>query len=73
MPIKFKQSQTVRDRQTKQVTTTHYWIKGMPKEELIEALNKDNTKPKLKQKIYNELARRGIEVKKVYHDNQDVK
>jgi len=62
MPIKFKQSQTVRDRQTKQITTTHYWIKGIPKDELFETLNNDNAKPKLKRKARNELARRNIKI-----------
>jgi hypothetical protein len=62
MPTKFKQSQQTRDRQTGKYTTTHYWIKGISKEELIESLNKDSTKPKLKQKIRNELARRSIKI-----------
>lgn len=62
MPTKFKQSQTTRDRQTGKYTTTHYWMKGIPKEELIESLNKDSIKPKLKQKIRNELARRKIKI-----------
>jgi len=62
MPTKFKQSQTTRDRQTKQVTTTHYWMKGISKVELLEALNKESTRPKLKQKIRNELARRNIKI-----------
>ena len=32
--------------------------------ELFEILNKDNTKPKVKQKIRNELVRRGIKIVK---------
>ena len=32
------------------------------KEELIAALNKHNTKPKLKAKILNELAKRGVKL-----------
>jgi hypothetical protein len=62
MPTKFKQSQTTRERMTGKTTTTHFWMKGIPKAELFESLNKDNTKPKLKQKILNELARRKIKI-----------
>ena len=32
------------------------------KEELIAALNKHNTKPKLKGKVVNELAKRGVKL-----------
>ena len=60
MPIKFKQSQTVRDRQTGKVKTEHYWLKCMSKDELFKELNNDSIKPKVKQKLRNELARRKI-------------
>ena len=60
MPIKFKPSATVRDRVTGKPTTQHYFIKSMSKDSLFEELNKDNTKPKIKQKIRNELDRRLI-------------
>ena len=40
MPIKFKESQTVRDRNTGKLTTTNYWMKGISKEELFEYINK---------------------------------
>ena len=62
MPTKFKQSQTTIDRQTKKRATQHFWMKGMLKEELFEALNNDRTRPKLKQKIRNELTRRKIKI-----------
>jgi hypothetical protein len=62
MPTKFKQSQTTRDRHTKKTTTTHFWMKGMLKSELFESLNNERTKPKLKQKILNELTRRKIKI-----------
>jgi hypothetical protein len=70
MPVKFKQSQTVRARGSNKSTTTHYWMKG----QLIEVLEKEleackdtdlegrvttkKGKGKLKQKILNELVRR---------------
>jgi|TARA_R100001443_G_scaffold113916_1_gene129229 hypothetical protein len=62
MPIKLKQSAVVRDRQTGKIKTEHYYIKNISKSELFEELNKDNTKPKVKQKIRNELTRRGIKI-----------
>tara|TARA_Y100000361_G_scaffold151404_1_gene168788 strand:- start:107 stop:319 length:213 start_codon:yes stop_codon:yes gene_type:complete len=60
MPIKFKPSAEIRDRATGKIKTEHYYIKSMSKESLFEELNKDNTKPKVKHKIRNELARRKI-------------
>ncbi len=62
MPTKFKQSATVRDRQTGKVKTEHYWIKGMSQDELFKELNNSSTKPKVKQKLRNEIARRGITI-----------
>jgi hypothetical protein len=61
MPIKFKPSQTTRRRGESHSTTTHYWIKGTPKEELFKYIN-EGPKPKVKQKCLNELARRGIAI-----------
>ena len=62
MPTKLKPSAEVRDRATGKVKTEHYYIKNTSKKELFEELNKDNTKPKVKQKIRNELTRRGIKI-----------
>lgn len=64
-PIKFKPSQTVRDRATGKNVTTNYFIKGTSKEELFEYINSSNGKPKIKQKCRNELARRGIKIEYV--------
>ncbi len=60
MPIKYRKSEKVIDRATKQVKTNHYYIKQIKKEELFSLLNNNNTKPKVKQKLRNELARRKI-------------
>ncbi len=68
MPIKFKPSQTVRDRKTGQLTTTNYYMKGMPKDELFEYINSANGRPRIKQKCRNELVRRGIKI--VYVDKE---
>ena len=70
MPIKFKQSQTVRDRQTGKSKIEHYYVKSMSKESLFEELNKDNTKPKVKRKLRNEIQRRGITIVKVPITNE---
>lgn len=59
MPTKFKPSATVRLRGEVHATTTHYYIKNTSKTELIETYNNQNTTPKRKQKIKNELVRRG--------------
>ena len=65
MPTKLKPSEKIVDRQTKKVSVKHYYIKSYPKEELFKELNKDNTKPKHKPKIRNELSRRGIKIIRV--------
>jgi|TARA_B100001094_G_scaffold277506_1_gene286399 hypothetical protein len=62
MPIKFKPSAKTRNRQTGKITTEHYYIKCMSQTELFSELNNSSTKPKAKQKIRNELARRGITI-----------
>ena len=66
MPVKFKPSQVLRDRATGKLKTEHYYIKSIPKEELIEYINSSNGRPKIKQKCRNELTRRGVNL--VYVD-----
>ena len=58
MPVKFSKSQVKVDRNTKKVTIEHDYIKCKSTNDLIEAYNKDGTKPKLRQKVKNELVRR---------------
>ena len=66
MPTKLRHSgkRWIKDpttgRSTNKWEAEHYYIKTISKDELFEELNKDNTKPKVKQKIRNELVRRGI-------------
>ena len=62
MPTKYKKSAKEYNRATGTTKTTHYYIKNISKTELFEALNAHNTKPKVKQKIRNELIRRGIKI-----------
>lgn len=66
MPTKLRPSVKKVDRNTKKVTIEHTYIKQITKKELFEMLNKEFTPNKVKQKIRNELARRGIEI--VYVD-----
>lgn len=59
MPVKFGKSVAVRDRNTGKTTIQHDYMKCKPTGELIEVFNKDGTRPKLRQKVKNELVRRG--------------
>lgn len=60
MPIKFKPSTTVRARGESKSVTTNYYISNISETELRDTLQKSNTTPKRKQKILNELVRRGV-------------
>jgi len=62
MPTKFKPSQSTLQRGTKIVTTTHYYIKNISKEELLEEINKDNPNKKRRAKAIRELERRGVKL-----------
>jgi len=59
MPIKLSPSHKLVDRATKKVTVVHEYIKCKSKADLIEKFNDSSTKPKVRQKIKNELVRRG--------------
>jgi len=56
MPMKFKESST----NTKTGKTTHYYMNTTPVQELKDALENDNTPPKLKHKVRNYLQKKGI-------------
>jgi hypothetical protein len=68
MPTKFKQSERAYSknsfgRMNTAVKTTkwnHFYIKCQSKATLLEAINSDRTKPKIRQKCTNELQRRGV-------------
>lgn len=62
MPTKFKPSQSTLQRGTKTVVTTHYYIKNISKEELLEEINKDNPNKKRRAKAIRELERRGVKL-----------
>jgi predicted flavoprotein YhiN len=59
MPIKIGKSQVIVNRETKKKTVSHDYVKTKSKQELIELYNKMGQLPKRKQKIKNELVRRG--------------
>ena len=57
MPIKFGKTEKRIDRQTKKVSIVHDYMKCKSNKELLEAYNKP-VKPKLRQKVKNEIVRR---------------
>jgi hypothetical protein len=60
MPAKFKESaQVLVNRATKKYKTVNYYMHATTTDVLLDAMNKDSTKPKRKQAIRNELVRRG--------------
>jgi len=59
MPIKLGKSSKQIDRVTKKVTVINPYIKLFSTQELIEKYNNNNTRKKDKQKIKNELVKRG--------------
>ncbi len=69
MPTKLKPSVVKIDRNTKKKTIEHSYIKQTPKAELFELLNKSVTAKKVKQKIRNELVRRGVKIEWVEKDS----
>jgi len=59
MPMKFKPSQSLRSKASGKTTIQHFYMKSTPLKDLTEALENRNTTSKRKQKIRNELVRRG--------------
>ena len=57
-PIKFSKSSKNFDRKSGKTSITHDYMKCKSNADLIEAHNKENTKPKLKGKIIKEIDRR---------------
>ena len=58
MPIKFGKTTKQVDRQTKKVSIVHEYMKSQSIDTLIETYNKEGTRPKLRQKVKNEIVRR---------------
>jgi len=60
MPVKFKESQTIRAKGSNKKTVQHFFMKSTPTNELQKALEGAHLAPKKRQKIRNELVSRGI-------------
>jgi len=60
MPIKYKPSEKIVDRATKKVTTVNHFMRNIPTVKLRDDIAQDRIAPKQKQKIRNELVRRGV-------------
>ena len=63
MPIKFRPTSRIHMR-SGEMKVEHHYIKPMSLDSLFEELNKDSTKPKVKQKLRNEIVRRGVKIVK---------
>ena len=59
MPVKFKPTTKIR-RRGGGVETVHYYMHKTSTEELLEYLNSASSKPKIRQKVRNELTKRGV-------------
>ena len=58
MPVKYKQSHVQVTRGSKKSQVIHHYMKNQSVKELLECYNNASTKPKLRQKVKNELIRR---------------
>ena len=64
MPTKFKEDGFVYEGRGRARTQklVKFYIKGTPKQELIDYINNPSGKPKINQKCMNELTRRRIKI-----------
>jgi len=60
MPTKFKPTQVTVGRTSGKKTFQNYYMMSQSKETLIEELQRSSTRGPLKQKIRNELTKRGV-------------
>ena len=60
MPVKFKPTQVNVDRKSGKRTVSNFYMHQQTKETLVEELNRSSTRGLLKQKIRNELTKRGV-------------
>ena len=59
MPVKFRPTTKARKRGGG-IQTVHYYMHAMPTQELLDYLESGASKTKVKQKVRNELTRRGV-------------
>ena len=61
MPVKFKESETIFNKTSrKRQGQKHFYMHTTPTKELENYMSSRNATPKLKQKVANELVRRGV-------------
>jgi hypothetical protein len=60
MPIKFKPTIRSYNRTTGKTTVIHTYMKNQSNKTLWESVASNNTIPKLRAKVMNELVRRGV-------------
>jgi len=61
-PIKFRPTEKNYDRRTGKNVIVRHYMKSIPKQELIDYLNKESSPKKKKHKVIKELERRGIKL-----------
>ena len=74
MPIKFEPDSYIyegRGASRKQILVKNY-IKAQSKETLFKYINNPSGKPKIKQKCKNELVRRGIKIKWISEESNEL-
>lgn len=70
MPMKYKKDQKILvDRKSKKVRTIRTFMRSVLSEVLQKDLENDNTPPKMRQKIRNELVRRNKIFKEVKNNS----
>lgn len=60
MPMKYKKSQKIRDKNTGKTVTEHFYVKQLMNSQLKDLLVSASTKPKVKLKILNEIVKRKL-------------
>ena len=60
MPMKYKKSQKIRNKNTGKTVAEHFYVKQLMNSELKDLLVSASTKPKVKLKILNEIVRRKL-------------
>ena len=58
MPVKYKKTESVRNRATGELSKKHYYMKNASLSTLQEIVENKNTAPKARSKIQNEIVRR---------------
>ncbi len=60
MPMKYKKSQKIRDKNTGKAVNEHFYVKQLIKSQLKDLLVSASTKPKVKLTLLNEIVKRKL-------------